>query len=108
MAPRTLQMPEVPTGAERPTVLMRVYPGRHEAAVEWAQRDAEELVDHGYHPVGQSYAQGSYGLALAFIGVLLCPVGIGFVILLAMAAMPAAGSLAVTYELRDSAAAPVQ
>jgi hypothetical protein len=102
MAARTLQMPPAPSGAERPVILARVYPGTHEAAVEFAQQDAEALVAYGYYPVAQSYAEGRYSNLAIALAVVLSLFGIGLFFLLVMAAVRPVGTLAVTYERRDA------
>jgi hypothetical protein len=101
MTTKPVQLPPPPEGPGRPTVLARIYPGHHAEAVELFQEDAETLVGYGYHPVAQSYAPGRYPTTWEWAAVLLLLVGIGFVILLIMAAIRPPGSLAVTYELRE-------
>jgi hypothetical protein len=100
VARRPIQLPPVPEGADRPTILARVYPGYHEQAVELFQEDAEILSTHGYFPVGQSYADGRYSSTFTLAVGLLVLIGIGLLFLLFMAAVRPPGSLAVTYELR--------
>jgi hypothetical protein len=97
-----IELPPVPRDADRPVILARVYPGYHEAAVELFQQDAENLAAVGYHPVGQSYAEGRYATWMIVLAVVLVLVAIGLLMLLYMAAVKPPGSLAVTYELRDA------
>jgi hypothetical protein len=100
MARRSVPLPPVPQGDDRPLILARVYPGYHEEAVELFQEDAENLAGHGYFPIGQSYADGRYSSASVLVAALLVIVGIGLFVLVYMAAVRPRGSLAVTYELR--------
>ena len=58
MARRTIALPPIPEGPDRPVILVRVYPGYHEQAVELFQVDAEELAAHGYVPVAQRTRKG--------------------------------------------------
>jgi hypothetical protein len=44
MARRTITLPPIPDGPDRPVILVRVYPGYHEQAVELFQIDAETLL----------------------------------------------------------------
>jgi hypothetical protein len=101
-ADRPIDLPPVPAGPDRPVILARVYPGRHEAAVELFQADAELLTAHGYFPVGQSYAEGRYSDTWVLVATVLVIVGIGLFMLVYMAAVRPPGNLAVTYELRRS------
>jgi hypothetical protein len=98
---RSIELPPVPEGPDRPTILARVYPGTHERAVELFQQDAELLAGHGYLPVGQSYADGRYPLWMVAVALVLCLIVIGIALLAVMAAVRPEGTLAVTYELRS-------
>ena len=97
---RPIELPPAPTGPDRPVILARVYPGRHESAVELFQEDAELLTANGYFPVGQSYSEGRYSDTWVLLATVLVFVGIGLLMLIYMAAVRPPGNLAVTYELR--------
>jgi hypothetical protein len=102
MAPRpTIELPPPPEGPDRPVVLVRVYPGYHEQAVELFQVDAEDLAIRGYVPVAQSYAEGRYAGWYVTLAAVLVIVAIGILLLLYMAAVRPPGNLAVTYMLRS-------
>jgi hypothetical protein len=105
MARRPVTLPPVPTGADRPVVLVRLYPGFHEDAARLLATDADALAEGGYRLVGQSYADGRYSPALVVLALVLVIVGIGVIMLAYMAAVRPPGSLAATYELRDVEAA---
>ncbi len=83
-------------------ILARVYPGRHEEAVELFQQDAEILAEHGYFPIAQSYAEGHYSSAWILLTTIPIFFGIGILLLLYMAAVRPPGTLAATFELRGA------
>src|SRR3990172_10868963 len=91
-----IELPPVPEGADRPTILARVYPGYHEQAVELFEEDAELLAEAGYFPVGQSYAEGRYASGYVLLVTLLVLVGIGILLLIYMAAVRPPRSLSLT------------
>jgi hypothetical protein len=99
-ARRAIAMPPIPDGPDRPVILVRVYPGYHEQAVELFSIDAEDLAIHGYVPVAQSYAEGRYAGWYVALAAFLVIFVIGVVILVYMGATRPPGNLAVTYMLR--------
>ena len=99
---RPIALPPIPDGADRPVVLVRVYPGYHEQAVELFQIDAEELAAHGYVPVSQSFAEGRYPGWLVTLAVILVVIVIGVLFVAYIAFTRPPGSLAVTYMLRTA------
>jgi hypothetical protein len=102
MAPRrTIDLPPPPQGPDRPVILVRVYPGYHEEALELFQIDAEDLAVHGYVPVAQSYAEGRYAGWYLTLAAILVIFVIGIILLVYMAATRPPGNLAVTYMLRS-------
>jgi hypothetical protein len=103
MAPRRkIVLPPPPEGPDRPVILVRVYPGYHEEAVELFQIDAEDLTTHGYVPVAQSYAEGRYAGWYVTLAAILVVFVIGILVLVYMAATRPPGNLAVTYMLRSA------
>jgi hypothetical protein len=78
-------------------ILVRVYPGYHEQAVELFQLDAENLAVHGYVPVAQSFVEGRYPGWFVILSTLLVVFLIGIVALVYIFATRPPGSLAVTY-----------
>jgi hypothetical protein len=103
MAPRrTIDLPPPPQGPDRPVILVRVYPGYHEEALELFQIDAEDLAVHGYVPVAQSYAEGRYAGWYLTLAAILVIFVIGIILLVYMAATRPPGNLAVTYMLRSA------
>ena len=102
MARRAIALPPIPEGPDRPVILVRVYPGYHEAAVELFQIDAEELAAHGYVPVAQSYAEGRYPGWYITLSAILVVFVVGILLLVYMAATRPPGTLAVTYTLRGA------
>ena len=102
MAPRrTIDLPPPPEGPDRPVILVRVYPGYHEEALELFQIDADDLAVHGYVPVAQSYAEGRYAGWYVTLAAILVIFVIGIILLVYMAATRPPGNLAVTYMLRS-------
>ena len=101
-ARRSVTLPPIPDGLDRPVILVRVYPGYHEQAVELFQIDAEDLAVHGYVPVAQSYAEGRYAGWYVTLAAILVVVVIGIVVLVYMAATRPPGNLPVTYMLRTA------
>ncbi len=99
--PESGPFPPPPQGPDRPTILARLYPGYHEAALEAAQADAAHLAASGYFPVAQSYAPGRWSQRWVLLALLLCLFVIGIPLLLYMLLVSPPGSLAVTYELRE-------
>jgi hypothetical protein len=96
-------LPPAPTGVDRPQVLARVYPGYHESAVELFQTDAAMLLDGGYVPVGQSYAEGRWATRFVALVLIASLFVIGLPFLAYMIVVRPPGSLGVTYVLRDRA-----
>jgi hypothetical protein len=103
---RATALPPAPAGSDRPVILARVYPGYHQHAVELFQLDAEQLVEHGYVPISQSYAAGQHSAVAIVGGILLAPFVIGIAVLVYLALTRPPGNLAVTYMRRDSILAP--
>jgi len=86
-------------------VLIKTYRGNQAAASRAFEKDAAKLAAQGYYPTSQTWAPGSHS-ALAFLGaLLLCFLLIGIVIFLYMLLVKPAGTLTVTYQLRESAVA---
>jgi hypothetical protein len=98
---RTIDLPPPPEGLDRPVILVRVYPGYHEEALELFQIDAEDLAIHGYVPVAQSYAEGRYAGWYVTLAAFLVIFLLGIILLVYMAATRPPGNLAVTYMLRS-------
>jgi hypothetical protein len=82
-------------------VLVKFYRGSEESAAQAYRNDATLLAEQGYFPTAQSWAPGSYGCG-SFIGALvLCVILIGILIFIYMLLVKPAGTLTVTYELRN-------
>ncbi|HEY3637174.1 MAG TPA: zinc ribbon domain-containing protein [Rhizomicrobium sp.] len=87
-------------------VIVRRYKGHQSNATEAFQKEAQTLSAQGYYPAGQSWAPGTWGCGLFLIGILLCFIGIGVLILIYMLLVKPDGTLTVTYEYRAPSAAP--
>jgi hypothetical protein len=93
-----------PHANSRPAVLVRLYRGRtQEEAVRAFQVDATNLSALGYKPVGQQWMQGSWGVGAFIVALLLCLVIVGLFAFLYLLIVKPAGTLTVTYELREAA-----
>lgn len=92
-----------------PAVVVRTYKAKDQAAAARAfQADATRLAHAGYHPVSQTWAQGSYGCG-AFLGALLLAIVlIGILIFIYMLLVKPNGTLTVTYELKATEPTPLQ
>ena len=99
-AGRTVPLPPVPSGPDRPVILVRVYPGDHEHAVELFQIDAEDLAAHGYVPIAQSFVEGRYPGWFVILAAVLVIFLVGVLALAYIFATRPPGTLAVTYMLR--------
>lgn len=96
----------MPRGDQR--VIVRAYRARsQQAAAPQMQADAERLAAAGYAPVAQSWAQGSWGAGAFILAIILILLfGLGLLLLLALLIWRPAGTLTVTYELREQATPP--
>ncbi len=63
------------------------------------------MAQKGYFPTSQSYAPGAYGCGTFVVALLLCFVLIGIIIFIYMLLVKPEGTLSVTYEYREAAAA---
>ena len=61
----------------------------------------EEMIEKGYQPVVQSWADGSWGCGSFLVALLLCFVVIGLVVFVYMLIVKPAGTLTVTYRLKS-------
>lgn len=84
-------------------VLVRTYRGNQADAAVLFEKDAAKLADRGYFPVSQTYAPGAYGCGAFIIGLLLCLIFIGILVLIYMLLVKPPGTLTVTYEYREKA-----
>jgi uncharacterized protein YecT (DUF1311 family) len=85
----------------RKRVIVRTYRGSQASATAQFQADAVKLAAQGYFPTSQSWAPGSYGCGCFVVAVLLCFLLIGILIFIYMLIVKPAGTLSVTYELRN-------
>ena len=83
-----------------PPVLIRSYVGAFAQTVPAFQADASYMAQGGYVPVAQSYEPGNWSGATLVIALLLCLIGIGFLILIYMFIIRPDGALVVTYQFR--------
>lgn len=87
-------------------VLVKTYKGTQAGAAALFQADAAKLANQGYFPASQAWAPGSYGCGAFLLALLLCLVIVGVLIFIYMLLVKPAGTLTVTYELRQDAPTP--
>jgi hypothetical protein len=87
----------VPSGEP---ILTRTYRGKVEEATAQFQVDAAILAQHGYVPISQIYAPGSWGAGAFIIALILLLFVVGILVLLYLLMVKPAGSLTVTYQLQ--------
>lgn len=90
--------------AERQPVIVRTYKGSQSSAARKFEDDARRLATDGYHPITQSWAQGSWGCGAFIVALILCLLIIGILIFIYMLLVKPAGTLTVTYEYREPTA----
>jgi hypothetical protein len=84
-------------------VIVRTYKWSSQSGAAAAfQRDAAKLAKEGYFPTSQSWAQGSWGCGAFIVALILAFVLIGILIFIYMLLVKPAGTLTVTYELRQA------
>lgn len=89
--------------AAPPPVILREYRGRQQKDANAAfARDAAALAADGYFPTTQSWAPGQWGCGAYLLGLLaILLFGIGLLVILYLIVVKPAGTLTVTYELRQ-------
>jgi predicted nucleic acid-binding Zn-ribbon protein len=92
-------------GAAGPLVV-RLYRGNQEQAMKAFQEDAKLLATKGYVPTSQQWTPGSYGCGAFLLALLLCVVLVGIVVFIYMILVKPAGTLSVSYELRQANPGP--
>ena len=88
-------------------IVVKTYRGTESEAILAFQRDAPLMAQHGYYPVAQHWAAGSYGCGEFLVALLLCFLCVGIIIFFYMLIVPPAGTLTVTYQFRLSQAPPL-
>jgi len=107
LAPRSRRNGSTPPGVPHDLVgeevILRTYwASKPIDAITWFQRDLDNLVEHGYVPATQSWAQGEWGVGSFLIALVLTPFGIGVVIFLFLVVVRPVGTLTATFVLRGS------
>lgn len=86
----------------RKRIAIKTYVGKQNDANALFQEDSIKMAENNYYPTSQCWSQGQYGCG-AFIGAaLLCFIFIGIFIFIYMVIVKPAGTLTVTYELREA------
>jgi hypothetical protein len=81
-------------------IVVRTYQGSQSSASEQFQRDAALMAQHGYAPVAQSWAPGSWGCGAWLLALVLCVVLIGLLVFVYLLIVKPGGTLTVTYQLQ--------
>jgi hypothetical protein len=88
-------------------VVIKTYKGRQQSANAKFREDLARMAAQGYYPTTQAWAEGQYGCGDFLVALVLCIVFIGVLIFIYMLVVKPAGSLTVTYELREAPPPPV-
>jgi hypothetical protein len=94
----------MPTAGGMQPVLVRLYKGSQDQAMQAFQRDASVLAPLGYVPMSQSWAPGSWGCGAFLVALLLCIVLVGIVVFIYLLVVKPPGTLTVTYHLQQKPA----
>jgi hypothetical protein len=78
------------------------YKGNEAQSRKEFLKDAERKAKKGYVPVSENYTPGKYGVGAFILALLLCLVLIGILVFIYMLIVKPAGTLTVTYELKDT------
>ena len=65
-------------------------------------KDAKKKAKKGYVPVSENYTSGKYGIGAFILALLLCFMLVGILVFIYMLIVKPAGTLTVTYELKDT------
>lgn len=87
--------------ASRPTIIFRSYTANSREAARTFAQEAPIFEDQGYIPVSHSWVPGEWGSGWMILALGTVVIGIGLVLLLAMAAIRPVGTLTVMYRLEE-------
>jgi hypothetical protein len=87
--------------SELPATVIKTYTGSEAQAARAYQNDAAEMASHGYFPISQSWARGTWGCGQFLLALILCFILIGILVFIYMLIVTPNGTLTVTYELRN-------
>lgn len=88
--------------------IVKIYKGKIEDATKDFEQDAIKMAENGYHPIRKDYQPGTWGCGSFLIALLLCLVLIGIIVFIYMIIVKPAGTLTVTYELREEKILPAE
>ena len=86
---------------DRPTIIFRPYTASSREAARTFAAEALIFEEHGYVPVSHSWVPGEWGSGWMVLALGTALVGIGLILLLAMAAIRPSGTLTVMYRLEE-------
>ena len=96
---KEISVPSEP--AQKQKTIVKNYTGKQTDATKLYEEDAVRMAEDGYYTVSQSYQPGTWGCGAFIIAVLACFLIIGILALIYMLIVKPAGTLTVTYELRE-------
>lgn len=82
--------------------IVKKYRGKLEVATLLFEQDANKMEKENYFPVTQNYVPGSWGCMSFLVALLLCVIVVGVLVFVYMLIVKPAGTLVVTYELKES------
>jgi hypothetical protein len=85
----------------RPTIIFRSYTARSREAIRTFAAEAPIFEEHGYVPVSHSWVPGEWGSGWMIVALGTVFIGIGLILLLAMAAIRPSGTSTVMYRLEE-------
>ncbi len=81
--------------------IIEEYRGSEAQSRKLYLKDAEKKAKKGYFPTSENYSPGKYGIGSFILALVLILVVIGILIFMYMLIVKPAGTLTVTYELRE-------
>ncbi len=88
------------------SVIIKSYHGKQDQAVYLFHADAARMAKQNYYPTSQNWVPGAYGFSDFFWAFVLCFLLVGVLVFIYMLIVKPAGTLSVTYELREDTAPP--
>jgi len=86
--------------AEQIPGFIKEYRGSQKKAMGLFEEDAVKMAGMGYFPAAQNWIPGKWGAGAIVLALLLCLIGIGFLVLLYLLIVKPDGILIVTYRRR--------
>ena len=81
--------------------IIEEYRGNEAQARKLYLKDAEKKAKKGYYPTSENFTPGKYGFGSFIVALLLCFIFIGILVFIYMLLVKPAGTLTVTYKLKE-------